>query len=95
MNKVQPLDDETLSLFDSKGIEDPVLAALRSRNGNAVKVRRVLQIIHDLARRPFDQLRILDLACGEGVYAIEMTLCGASVVALDARTERMDKGVAI
>ena len=37
-------------------------------------------------------MRILDLGCGEGVYAIEAALRGAEVVALDARTERMTDG---
>jgi tRNA (mo5U34)-methyltransferase len=37
---------------------------------------------------------VLDLGCGEGVYAIEAGLRGAEVVALDARTERMRHGAA-
>ena len=42
----------------------------------------------------FPELRILDLGCGEGVYAIEAGLRGAEVLALDARTQRMDQGAA-
>src|SRR6185312_7210034 len=48
----------------------------------------------DLAGRPFDTLRILDLGCGEGAYAIEAALRGAEVLALDARTQRMALGAA-
>lgn len=58
---------------------------------NAVKVRRVLQLTEDLAG-PLDGLRILDLGCGEGVYAIEAALGGATVLAVDAREERMREG---
>ncbi len=61
---------------------------------NAVKVRRVLQLTSDLTRRPLEKLRILDLGCGEGMYAIEAALHGARVVAIDARTERMRDGAA-
>ena len=59
---------------------------------NAVKVRRVMQLVTDLTPRPFEELRILDLGCGEGVYAIEAGLRGAKVLAIDARTERMELG---
>jgi SAM-dependent methyltransferase len=58
-----------------------------------VKARRVLQVVHDFARRPVPELRILDLACGIGIYAIEAALHGATVTAIDARTERMGAGV--
>src|SRR5262249_49332341 len=36
---------------------------------------------------------IIDVGCGEGVYAIEAALRGAEVLALDGRTERMRDGV--
>ena len=90
---VRRLDDEALALFARKGREGtgPVPQA---GEANGVKVRRILQLTRDLARRPFSQLRILDLGCGEGVYAIEAGLRGAQVLALDARTQRMDMGAA-
>jgi SAM-dependent methyltransferase len=53
-----------------------------------------MQMVHDLAGVPLEDLRVLDVACGEGVYAIETALSGAKVLALDARTERMEKGAA-
>ena len=33
-----------------------------------------MQLIRDVSQRPFEQLRILDFACGEGVYSIEAAL---------------------
>jgi SAM-dependent methyltransferase len=90
---VRPLDAEALALFARKGLEaGPTAPQVGEANG--VKVRRVMQITRDLAGRPFGELRILDLGCGEGVYAIEAGLRGADVLALDARTERMDQGAA-
>ena len=89
--RVFPLDQKTLELFALKGTQGGC-AAPQIGNANGVKVRRVMQLIRDFSKKPFEQLRILDLACGEGVYAIEAALRGAEVIALDARTERMKEG---
>ncbi|MBU0634672.1 MAG: class I SAM-dependent methyltransferase [Candidatus Omnitrophica bacterium] len=86
--RVYTLDTKILKLFASKGGSDPQIA-----NANGVKVRRIMQITRDFAKAPLKQLKILDLACGEGVYAIEAALRGAEVIASDARTERMNEGV--
>src|SRR5262245_12175821 len=83
---VFPLDQDSIELFALKGGSPQI------GKTNAVKVRRVMQLVRDFSKKPFDQLRILDLACGEGVYAIEAALRGADVRALDARTERMSEG---
>jgi SAM-dependent methyltransferase len=85
------LDDEALDLFAKKGSEGGHCVP-QAGEANGVKVRRIMQITRDLARRPFPELRILDLGCGEGVYAIEAGLRGAEVLALDVRTQRMDRG---
>jgi len=90
---VHNLDAEALKLFAEKGCEaGPGAPQIGQANG--VKVRRIIQITRDLSQEPFPKLRILDLGCGEGVYAIEAGLHGAEVIALDARTQRMDKGAA-
>jgi 2-polyprenyl-3-methyl-5-hydroxy-6-metoxy-1,4-benzoquinol methylase len=91
--RVHPLDAEALALFARKGWEAGP-GAPQTGLANGVKVRRIMQITRDLSSRPFEALRILDVGCGEGVYAIEAGLRGARVVALDARTERMDLGAA-
>ena len=64
------LDADALLLFAQKGLEAGP-GAPQIGIANAVKVRRVMQLTRDLAGQPFDTLRILDLGCGEGVYAIE------------------------
>lgn len=88
---VYSLDEATLKLFELKGKQGgPGIPQVGNANG--VKVRRVMQIIRDFANVPFEELRILDLACGEGVYSIEAALRGAEVIALDARTDRMHEG---
>jgi 2-polyprenyl-3-methyl-5-hydroxy-6-metoxy-1,4-benzoquinol methylase len=89
--KIHALDAQTLQLFAEKGRQGGANVP-QVGNANAVKVRRVMQIVSDLAKTPFAQLRILDLGCGEGVYAIEAALRGATVVAVDGRCQRMDEG---
>lgn len=95
------LDSDALALFARKGLDagaaGPPAAELAPQLGelNAVKVRRVAQLTADLAGKPFDGLRILDLGCGEGVYAIEAALHGAEVLAVDVRTERMELGAQV
>lgn len=90
---IYQLDSEALKLFAQKGYEGGP-HVLQAGQANAVKVRRIMQITRDLAGRSFPELRILDLGCGEGVYAIEAGLRGAEILALDARTQRMRQGIA-
>jgi SAM-dependent methyltransferase len=91
--RVHALDDAARELFARKG-EEGGPDVPQKGEANGVKVRRVMQIVRDLAPAPFERLRILDLGCGEGVYALEAALRGATVVAVDGRTERMRHGAA-
>jgi len=59
--------------------------------GDELKLRRVVQIIADVCDRPFEALRILDLACLEGLYAIELARRGARVVAIEGREANIEK----
>jgi SAM-dependent methyltransferase len=88
------LDPDALELFARKGLEGEGEVP-QAGEANAVKVRRVMQITEDLLPGGLDDSRVLDLGCGEGVYAIEAALRGARVLALDARAERMEGGAAI
>jgi SAM-dependent methyltransferase len=54
-------------------------------SGPLFRLRRSVQIISDLTNKPWKDLRILDLACLEGIYAIEFALQGAQVVGIEGR----------
>ena len=56
-----------------------------------VKLRRIVQVVADLANRPLDQLRILDLACLEGQFAVEFARHGAKSVAIEGREANLAK----
>lgn len=60
-------------------------------NGSEIKVRRVLQMIADTVNKPWQQLRVLDLACLEGLYAVELALQGAQVVGIEGRKANIAK----
>ena len=52
-----------------------------------LRVRRITQVIADLSRKPWTDLRILDLGSLEGHFALEFALKGAQVVAIEGREE--------
>jgi SAM-dependent methyltransferase len=59
--------------------------------GDEIKLRRVLQIVVDIVRQPLEGLRILDLACLEGLYAIEFARHGATAVGIEGREIHIEK----
>jgi len=55
------------------------------------RLRRFTQIVGDLAGKPLETLRVLDLACLEGQYGIEFALHGAEVLAIEGREANLAK----
>ena len=55
------------------------------RIDNTSIVRRVIQVVCDLAHQPLAGLRILDLACAHGNYSIELASRGAQVLGIEGR----------
>lgn len=54
-------------------------------SGEELKLRRIRQLVGDLAPRPVSQLRVLDLGALEGLYGVELALSGAEVVFVEGR----------
>ena len=51
-------------------------------NPRAVKL---VQMINDLAPKPLEQCRILDLGCANGHFSLELALHGAEVLGIEGR----------
>jgi 2-polyprenyl-3-methyl-5-hydroxy-6-metoxy-1,4-benzoquinol methylase len=56
-----------------------------------IKLRRILQIVADNASKPMKDLRVLDLACQEGWYAIELARHGAKAVGIEIREPTLER----
>jgi 2-polyprenyl-3-methyl-5-hydroxy-6-metoxy-1,4-benzoquinol methylase len=59
--------------------------------GDEIKLRRIVQSVADVAQKPISALRILDLACLEGLYAAEFARHGAEVVGVEIREANIEK----
>lgn len=55
------------------------------------RLRRIVQIVSDVSHAPLASLRILDLACLEGLYAVEFARQGAQAVAIEGREANLEK----
>ncbi|MCC7273064.1 MAG: methyltransferase domain-containing protein [Alphaproteobacteria bacterium] len=49
--------------------------------------KHLLQVVGAMAARPLNQIRVLDLGCSEGLYAIEFGLHGAEVLGVEGRPD--------
>lgn len=70
---------------------DGVYTMSEEARGGEVFARRVLQIVADLVNRPLKTIRVLDLACLEGLYAVEFALHGASALGIEIREANLAK----
>jgi SAM-dependent methyltransferase len=59
--------------------------------GNELRLRRVVQLVSDLSPKSLERLRVVDLACLEGLFAVEFARRGADVVAVEAREPNIEK----
>lgn len=55
------------------------------------KLRQIVHIVSDITDRPLGTLRVLDLACLEGEYGIQMALHGANVLGIEGREVNLAK----
>jgi len=61
--------------------------------GHGTHLRRIMQIVSDMTDRPLSTLRVLDLACLEGLYGIEFARHGAQVIGIEGREANIRKAL--
>ena len=59
--------------------------------GDEIKLQRVVQCVLDHTGGTVEGMRVLDLGCGEGLYAIEFARRKASCLAIEGREPRAEK----
>jgi 2-polyprenyl-3-methyl-5-hydroxy-6-metoxy-1,4-benzoquinol methylase len=59
--------------------------------GHGIHLRRILQIVSDTTNQPLSKLRVLDLACLEGLYGIEFARHGSEVIGIEGREANVVK----
>ncbi|MDH3692144.1 MAG: class I SAM-dependent methyltransferase [Gammaproteobacteria bacterium] len=54
-------------------------------------LKRIVQIVSDVCDEPWENLRVLDLACMEGGFSVEFALRGADVLGIEGREANIAK----
>jgi SAM-dependent methyltransferase len=60
-------------------------------HSGGISMQRIVQIAADITNQPLNTLRVLDLACLEGMYGIEFARQGAEVVGIEGRESHIEK----
>jgi ubiquinone/menaquinone biosynthesis C-methylase UbiE len=72
-------------------LQDDVYTIAPRIVGDEVKLRRIVQCVLDLTGGSVEGLRILDLACLEGLYAIEFARHKANCLGIEGREANVEK----
>jgi 2-polyprenyl-3-methyl-5-hydroxy-6-metoxy-1,4-benzoquinol methylase len=72
-------------------LTDTVYTLGKGVRGDEFIVNRVNQIIGDWRSKPWQDLRVLDLGCLEGLYCVELAKHGAETVGVEIREANLEK----
>ena len=57
------------------------------------RLKRIVQIVIDLSKKPLSDCRILDLGCLDGIFSIEFAQHGASTIGVEIRDANIKKAI--
>ena len=55
------------------------------------RLRRMVQIVGDLAGKPLKDCRVLDLGCLDGMFSLEFAMHGAETIGVEIREDHIKK----
>lgn len=55
------------------------------------RLKRIVQVVSDISRKPLSECRILDLGCLDGIFSIEFAQQGADVTGVEIRDANINK----
>ncbi len=57
------------------------------------RLKRIIQVVNDLSRKPISECRVLDLGCLDGMFSIEFALHGADTIGVEIREANIKKAI--
>ena len=57
------------------------------------RLKRIVQVVSDLSRKPLPECRILDLGCLDGIFSIEFAKQGAKTIGVEIREANIRKAI--
>jgi len=57
------------------------------------RLKRIVQIVSDLSRKPLSECRVLDLGCLDGIFSIEFATHGANTIGVEIREANIKKAI--
>jgi len=57
------------------------------------RLKRIVQVVNDLSRKPLSECRILDLGCLDGIFSIEFSQHGASTIGVEIWDANINKAI--
>ena len=73
-------------------LQDDIYTIAPNIVGDEIRLKRITQCVYDLLGGNVENARILDLACLEGLFAIEFARHGANCVGIEGREANIEKG---
>ncbi|HXY53975.1 MAG TPA: class I SAM-dependent methyltransferase [Nitrospirota bacterium] len=94
--QIQQRLDELIREYGSWANDIPLLFDVWTRGNLRIphtRLKRIVQAVSDLSKKPISECRILDLGCLDGMFSIEFALQGADTIGVEIREANIKKAL--